>query len=253
MDQRRRTRARTQAQEGPIRSRAPPPRRGGGRAGAQDGHQFTGSCAANQARLLCSHREAQRGRRPPAALCRRGPAAPPPELPPPPPSAPPPRPRGSGPARRRPAGSRRGRGAPTSKEPPPPGTHLPLLPLRSGQPASPPTGKTLRSHAGARGPGPPRTQKPAQPASQACAPAASARALAGPCPSEPGRHPPGTRAAGTRLCLRSPRRVNINQELMRPECSPSSTGDDLATVEGLGRQAQWRRTHGGAGRGGGRT
>lgn len=92
---------------------------------AQAGYQFTGSCAANQARL-CAATVKPSGADGPGFVSAEAELFPTPELPPPPQSAQPlraPEPSGDCHRQRRRASPARGRGVPTSKGYPPVPTH----------------------------------------------------------------------------------------------------------------------------------
>lgn len=121
-----------------------------------------------------------------------------------------------------------GRGAPTSKETP------------SSRGTPPPLRKTLPKPTPERGaPGPPRTQKPTLPGvSGRCPRGPQPGPSRAPVPQSPGRHPawhPGRRDTAS-VCA-PPSELILTRSSCVQNCSQSSTGDDLATVEGLGRQS----------------
>lgn len=219
--------ARTQAAAGLSRRPAPPrpPRRPPARPGraaartrcAPAGPQFTGSCAANQARL-CAATVKPSGASGPLCVAEAE-RFPTPELPPPPPSAQTlgaRRPRGTVTARGPRASPARRMGATTSKETPPPvPTHTPpssfptpenrTLPIKTGK-------HSLNPHLSAvpRGCHAPRNLPiVASQASPSRPPGPSESRASGTRPGHP-------RPAGTgRLSALPPRGVNINQQLMR--------------------------------------
>lgn len=190
---------------------------------AQAGYQFTGSCAANQARL-CAATVKPSGADGPGFVSAEAKLFPTPELLPPPPSAQPLRARE--PSRDchrqcRRASPARGRGVPTFKESPPPQSRHTHTHAHLSAPLLPPSGKIrplppIKPTPEHRSPRPPRTRKSAPTWRLGPIPTAARR----PGPSRPPApsEPPGTRGLrGECVCLRFPLSKLI---LTRSSCVP---------------------------------
>lgn len=196
------------------------------------GDQFTGSCAANQARL-CAATVKPGGAGGPGFVSAEGRAVPHAWAPAASPvcaAAPRPGEPSRG-CRRRRASPARGRGAPASQGSPPPVPHAPLStpppPLQKTRPLpwNPPRSAAPR--------GPPRTPRKPGGLHRRSRPAPG-----GPLPPRSPRHPRPACGESASVCAPPPRpELILTGAPAFLNCSQSSTGDDLAMVEGLGRQS----------------